>query len=105
MTTDSSENGKIQLTCKFFSTLKNIVGQNEITLMKEKGIPLKAILQEIQSTYFEPKKAHLLAEDQSRLEVGMMCLINDVDMNLAGGLKKSLKHDTTITLISSLHGG
>ncbi|WP_457557244.1 hypothetical protein [Candidatus Harpocratesius sp.] len=95
----------IILKFRFFSTIRNIVGASEVEISVESGLRLKDALQQIQETYFLPKKNHILNEAGNQLEVGIICLIDDVDINLAGGLNKKLNQNCDITLISSLHGG
>ncbi|MCF2138643.1 MAG: hypothetical protein K9W44_01145 [Candidatus Lokiarchaeota archaeon] len=103
---DSVElNSLINIKFRFFSTIRNIVGTSEIELSLESGIRLKIALQKLQETYFLPKKTHILNEAGNQLEVGIICLIDDVDINLAGGLNKKINQPCSITLISSLHGG
>ncbi len=101
---ESGEN-LLQITVKFFSTLRTIVGVNEENMEFPSGTSLHAIMDDLQKKYFIPKNSRLLAEDGHRLEVGMICLIDDTDINLMGGLKHRLQKNATITLISSLHGG
>ena len=95
----------LQIIVKFFSTLRTIVGLTEDHMEFPSGTSLHAIMDDLQKKYFIPKNSRLLAEDGHRLEVGMICLIDDTDINLMGGLKHRLQKDATITLISSLHGG
>ncbi|MHA1617851.1 MAG: MoaD/ThiS family protein, partial [Promethearchaeota archaeon] len=95
----------LQITIKFFSTLRTIVGLTEDHMEFPVGVSLHKIMDDLQKKYFVPKNSRLLAEDGQRLEIGMICLIDDTDINLMGGIKHRLQKDATITLISSLHGG
>lgn len=99
------ENENIPITFRFFSTLRNSAGTGEITLEIKKGETLKKVLVEMEEKFLKPKNAAILNEGKDKLEIGVICLINDVDMKLAGGLQKKLNKACTITLISSLHGG
>ena len=101
----ASRDAIFQITIKFFSTLRTIVGLTEVHMEYSKGISLHTIMDDLQKKYFLPKNSRLLADDMQRLEVGMICLIDDTDINLLGGLKYKLQKAATITLISSLHGG
>jgi hypothetical protein len=93
------------LKIQFYSTVRNITGVGQI----EKQVPKKPLLQQvlidIQQEYFLPKNAHFLKIDFTDLEPGFICLVDDADFHLCGGIKQILKKDVKITLISSLHGG
>lgn len=39
------------------------------------------------------------------LRPGILCLVNDVDWEIEGGLDYSISDQDSITFISSLHGG
>ena len=102
---DNAGAPEVEIVCKFFSTLRTVVGTPEVTLTIPPNSTLGSILEQVETRYFAPKNAKFLADDHTRLEVGVICLIDDVDVNLAGGFKKKVTKPCTITLISSLHGG
>ncbi|MHA1776019.1 MAG: hypothetical protein DRO88_07475 [Promethearchaeia archaeon] len=95
----------IPITFRFFSTLRNSAGTGEVTLTVQKGETLKNALKSVEVQYLKPNNTAVLNDTENQLEIGVICLINDVDVNLAGGLSKKLNNPCTITLISSLHGG
>jgi len=99
------ENLNINIKVVFFSSLKNIVGQDFVELKIKKKSTVLSILQKIQEDYFIPKNEKILQLRDNKLEIGLICLINDVDISIAGGLQKVINSDTIITLITSLHGG
>jgi len=103
--TDHAQKPSIEVKVVFFSTLKKITGQTEIQLSITPNQTILSILEKIHTTYFIPHNARLLSADNKSLEVGHICLIDDVDLQLMGGPKHRLKKSCTITLISSLHGG
>ncbi|MHA1648420.1 MAG: hypothetical protein ACTSVL_12700 [Promethearchaeota archaeon] len=89
----------------FFSTLRNIAGQDSISLQFPKNTTIRTILQNVQKKYFLPSDHRILKAGDEALDVGNICLIDDVDLNLTGGMRFKLRNSVTITLISSLHGG
>ena len=95
----------IEVTVVFFSTLKKITGQTRIQISISPNQTVLSVLEKIHNTYFTPHNSRLLHADNQTLEVGHICLIDDVDLQLMGGPKHKLKKSCTITLISSLHGG
>ena len=96
---------QIPLTIQFYSTVRNTTGVSQV----EKQVPYKTSLQQvlidIQAEFFHPKNAHFLKNDAINLEPGFICLVDDADYHLCGGIKQQLRKSTKITLISSLHGG
>ncbi len=105
MMSNTMENLNINIKVVFFSSLKNIVGQDFVELKIKKKSTVLSILQKIQEEYFIPKNVKILQLLDNELEIGLICLINDVDISIAGGLQKVINSDTIITLITSLHGG
>lgn len=95
----------IKIRVKFFSTLKNIAQTSEAEIELENNSTLREVLSQIQTKYFVPNNSQILKPDKSDLEPGIICLINEADMTLSGGLDQKFKKARDITLISSLHGG
>ncbi len=81
------------------------MGKDHVLLTFAKDITLLKVLEQIQSEYFSPKNEFILKEATNQLEVGLICLIDDVDISIAGGMQRKFQKDRTITLITSLHGG
>lgn len=102
---ESTENSIVQIKVIFYSSLKNTVGLDHVVLPFPKDIPLQKVLEKVQKDYFSPKNEFILKETTNQLEVGLICLVDDVDLSIAGGLGRKLQKDRTITLITSLHGG
>ena len=102
---ETAGNTNIQVKVIFYSSLKNTVGKDHVILTVPKETKLQNILRQIQDTYFTPKNEYILKESANKLEVGLICLIDDVDISIAGGLNRRFQKDRTITLITSLHGG
>lgn len=90
---------------RFFSTVKNITGLDQAEIPIENSLSILDVLQKVQSDYFIPKKSRLLKPDNSGLETGIICLLDDCDLGIAGGLSKKVSGSMVITLLSSLHGG
>ncbi|UYP47236.1 hypothetical protein NEF87_003521 [Candidatus Lokiarchaeum ossiferum] len=99
------EKSMIQVKVIFYSSLKNTVGQDHVVLPFPKNTTLQSVLEKVQQDYFSPKNEFILKETTKQLEVGLICLVDDVDISIAGGLARQLQKDRTITLITSLHGG
>lgn len=99
------EENTISLTISFYSTLRNVTGEPSTQIAVPPKSTLHSLLQQIEKKYFLPKNLHLLSHDGTTLEAGIICLINDADVSLLGGLKHKLMPNEAITLISSLHGG
>lgn len=95
----------ISIKVVFYSTLQKTAQTNETTIDIEKGTTLQKTLIQIQNIYFTPNNGRILKADNSNIDVGMICLIDDVDMNLMGGMQFKILKPITIVLISSLHGG
>lgn len=93
------------VTVAFFSTLRNITGIPQTQIKLSNGTNLLSILQSVEKQYFQPKSAKILNNNATNLEPGILCLIDDADMSLSGGLHQKLNPSSIITLISSLHGG
>jgi molybdopterin converting factor small subunit len=98
-----SEN--ISVTVSFFSTLRNVTGVPQTQMNITKGEELVSLLKAVENQFFQPKSAKLLNNNCSGLEAGIICLLDDADMTLSGGLHQKLTSSCVITLISSLHGG
>ena len=81
------------------------IGIDQIEIPVKQGDTLLSVLQQIEKKYFTPKNAQLLEETINKLTVGTLCLIDDADISLSGGLKQKINTSVTITLISSIHGG
>ena len=95
----------LTVTVKFFSTVRNTTGVPETQLTVPRKEKLVVVLRQIETTFFQPKGTHFLKSDGSGLEPGFLCLVDDADMQLTGGLTQTLKKNCTVTLLSSLHGG
>ena len=95
----------IPITVVFYSTLKKVAQQDKADLEIEKGTSLEEVLVQIQEEYFLPNNGRILGANNNKLDVGMICLVDDTDYNLLGGLRYHVEQSITITLISSLHGG
>jgi len=102
---EGAQKPTIDVTVVFFSTLKKITGQTQLQLSIPRNQTILSVLEQIHTIYFLPHDSRLLHADNQSLEVGHICLIDDVDLQLMGGPKHRLKKSCTITLISSLHGG
>lgn len=96
---------QVKVSVQFYSTVRNTTGVSHV----EKTVPKKSLIRdlliEIEKELFIPKKAHFLKSDQTDVEPGIICLIDDADIHINGGLKQQIRKDAKITLISSLHGG
>ncbi len=72
-------------------------------------VPEKSTLHEalkiLNEKLFKPKEYSILAKNESVIAAGLICLVNDTEYELWGGLKKRITDKDVITLISSLHGG
>jgi len=101
----SAQNEELSIVIQFYSTMRNVAGVTEIVRSIPKSAPLKDLLEDIEREYFLPKNSHLFKADHSDLEAGIICLIDEADIHLSGGLKQKLRSKCKITLISSLHGG
>ena len=95
----------MEILIKFFSTLRNATGQDQVTITLPSNTTFKECLEKIQTDYFTSDNTKILKSNGLDLEVGVICLINDVDVSLMGGLKSKIRENQEITLISSLHGG
>lgn len=89
----------------FYSTLQKIAQTNSTKMDVVPNTPLLDVLITVQETFFLPKDARILKANNDALDVGMICLVNDVDFNLCGGMRHKISEPTNVTLISSLHGG
>ena len=101
----SNSDSSIQIKIRFFSSLRSTTGLDQVELSINKGETLLNVLHQIEKKYFTPKKAQLLDGDARKLAVGTLCLIDDVDVSLSGGLNQKINNSINITLISSIHGG
>ncbi len=103
----SSENAETSIPVKivFYSTLQKIAQTKEAEFHCDPNTGLEDLLTSIQQEYFIPHNGRILKADNQSLDVGMICLLDDVDMHLMGGMRYKITKPTTITLISSLHGG
>jgi hypothetical protein len=95
----------ITLTISFYSTVRNTTGIGSVEKQWPKKTPLQDVLLAVQEEYFLPKRTHFLKSDGADLEPGFICLVDDADYRLCGGISQSLRKPAKITLISSLHGG
>ncbi len=102
---ESASNPQINITLSFYSTLRNITGQSQISLQIPQKGKLINVIKMAEEKYFIPKNSRLLNREGTGLEAGIICLIDDADISLSGGLQQKLSSDTVVTLISSLHGG
>jgi len=96
---------QVKVSVQFYSTVKNTTGISHIDKTVPKKSLLRDLLIEIEKELFLPKKAHFLKSDQTDVEPGIICLIDDADIHINGGLKQQIRKDAKVTLISSLHGG
>ncbi len=103
--TESNSESSIQIKIRFFSSLRSTTGIDQTEIPIKKGDTLLNVLHQVENKYFTPKKAQLLDGDLKKLAVGILCLIDDVDISLSGGLHQKINSSLTITLISSIHGG
>lgn len=101
----SAQIDEILITIQFYSTMRNIAGVTEIERTIRKQTSLIELLEQIERELFLPKSSHILKADHSDLEAGIICLVDEADMHLTGGLKQKLRTKCKITMISSLHGG
>ena len=95
----------IQIKIRFFSSLRSTTGIDQTEIPIKMGDTLLNVLHQVENNYFKPKNVHLLDGDSRKLAVGTLCLIDDVDVSLSGGLNQKINRSINITLISSIHGG
>ncbi len=103
--TESNSESSIQIKIRFFSSLRSTAGIDQTEIPIKKGDTLLNVLHQVENKYFIPKNAQLLDADTKKLAVGTLCLIDDVDVSLSGGLNQNINGPIAITLISSIHGG
>jgi len=96
---------KVTVSVHFYSTVRNTTGISHIEKIVPKKTILRDLLTEIEKELFLPKKSHFLKSDQSDVEPGIICLLDEADIHINGGIKQQLRKDAKVTLISSLHGG
>ncbi|MHA1510267.1 MAG: MoaD/ThiS family protein [Promethearchaeota archaeon] len=101
----SNSESSIQIKIRFFSSLRSTTGIDQIEIPINKGDTVLNVLHQVENKYFIPKNAQLLDGDTKKLAIGTLCLIDDVDVSLSGGLNQKVNSPLTITLISSIHGG
>jgi len=101
----SNSDSLIQIKVRFFSSLRSTTGIDQAEIFIKTGDTLLIVLQQVEKKYFTPKNAKLLDGDARKLAVGTLCLIDDVDVSLSGGLNQKINSSINITLISSIHGG
>ena len=71
----------IPIKVVFYSTLRKVAQQDEVEVKIEKGTKISEILIDIQEEYFIPNKGRILRANNEKLDVGMICLIDDTDYN------------------------
>ena len=101
----SNSQSLIQIKIRFFSSLRSTTGIDQVEIPINKGDTILNVLHQVENKYFTPKNAQLLDGDARKLAVGTLCLIDDVDVSLSGGLNQKIYSSINITLISSIHGG
>ena len=101
----SNSESSIQIKIKFFSSLRSTTGLDQIEIPINTGETILNVLHQLENKYFIPKNAQLLDGDRKKLAVGTLCLIDDIDVSLSGGLHQKIDNSINITLISSIHGG
>ena len=101
----SNSESLIQIKIRFFSSLRSTTGIDQIEIPINKGDTILNVLHQVENKYFTPKNAQLLDGDTKKLAIGTLCLIDDVDVSLSGGLNQKISSSINITLISSIHGG
>ena len=101
----SNSESLIQIKIRFFSSLRSTTGIDQIEIPINKGDTILNVLHQVENKYFTPKNAQLLDGDTKKLAIGTLCLIDDVDVSLSGGLNQKINSSINITLISSIHGG
>jgi molybdopterin converting factor small subunit len=101
----SNSDSSLQIKVRFFSSLRSTTGIDQIEFPINKGETILNVLHQVENKYFIPKNAKLLDGDARKLAVGTLCLIDDVDVSLSGGLNQKINSSIGITLISSIHGG
>ena len=100
------DNGTLRVKVQFYSTLRNTANQDEVEMEIPSGTTVLTVLDQINKKYFVPNEAQLIDPQSKELDTGIICLINQADVNLTGGLEQKITKDgKKITLISSLHGG
>jgi len=99
----SNSESSIQIKIRFFSSLRSTTGIDQIEIPINKGDTVLNVLHQVENKYFIPKNSKLL--DEKKLAIGTLCLIDDVDVSLSGGLNQKINSSINITLISSIHGG
>jgi len=100
----SNSESTVQIKIRFFSSLRSTTGIDQVEIPINKGDTILNVLHQVEKKYFTPKNAQLL-DGARKLAVGTLCLINDVDISLCGGLNQKINNSINITLISSIHGG
>ncbi len=103
--TEPNSEPPISIKIRFFSSLRSTTGIDQTEISIKKGDTLLNALHQVENKYFTPKNAQLLDGDARKLAVGTLCLIDDVDVSLSGGLNQKINSPINITLISSIHGG
>ena len=102
---ESNFESSVQIKIRFFSSLRSTTGIDQTEISIKTGDTLLNVLHQVENKYFTPKNAQLLDRDTRKLAVGTLCLIDDVDVSLSGGLNQKINRSINITLISSIHGG
>ena len=102
---ESNSESSVQIKIRFFSSLRSTTGIDQTEISIKTGDTLLNVLHQVENKYFKPKNVQLLDSDTRKLAVGTLCLIDDVDVSLSGGLNQKINSPIAITLISSIHGG
>jgi len=71
---------KVTVSVHFYSTVRNTTGISHIEKIVPKKTILRDLLTEIEKELFLPKKSHFLKSDQSDVEPGIICLLDEADI-------------------------
>ena len=103
-----SEQNSISLKVKFLSTLKSLVGFEDIKIQLKSGNNILNLLELLEKSYFVDKKENILLfidKGKKKLSYEVLVLLNNAGISVYDGLNTVLEDNDCVTLISSIHGG
>ncbi len=92
------------VTARFVGSLRSLSGKELLTLRLLKSLPLKQVLQKIADE--TPRLKEVFdGSQQTKLETGMLILVDGKEISVLGGLETTIKKDDELVFVPVLHGG
>jgi len=95
----------VEVTVKFFTTLREIIGRKEETLELTEDSTLNDLLEKLSQKHGSKVAEYLYDKKAKQVESSLQFLVDGVSVSTLQGVKTKLKNGNVIAIIPPVGGG